>query len=131
MTIKGDMIAVAVAGGALVLGAWYMRRKIDAAGQAVADTAQATWDVMQTPIDSLGPANMAATNIVEAPSNALDALSFGLIGRETGPGSSVLDLLKAGPFGGLIGMLSGDGNTNMFGPAPDAGIDYGNPNAGW
>lgn len=131
MRIKGELIAVALAGGAIVLGAWYVRRKATAVKQAVGDTAQETWNVMNTPIDSLGPANMAATDIVDAPANVLDTFSLGLIGRETGPASSVSDLLKAGPFGGLVGMLSGDGNTNIFGPAPDAGIDYGNPNAGW
>jgi hypothetical protein len=122
-------------GGAAVLvalAAWRVKSAASAAGSAISGVAGAGWVAMNNPVwDASIPGASVANAIVAAPANTIDALSFGTIGG-TGNGSGgVIDTLKAGPFGGLVGILSGDGNTNFFGPAPAAGLDFGNGTGNW
>lgn len=127
MSIKSDLVLAAVGVAVVVAGAWYVKRQAGAAvasiGQAVGGTASLAWGTAQTPITSLGAANGIATSIVDAPSNALDALSLGLIsgaGGNTGNGG-------IGPW--LWNIVSGA----AFAPstaAPNLGaVDLGN--GGW
>jgi hypothetical protein len=120
--------------GALALGfaAWRVKSAAGAVGSAITGTAGAGWTLINTPVwDSSMPGASVANGIVRAPANTVDALSFGTIGGATGPGSTWYEALKAGPFGGLVGIVSGDGNTNIFGPAPSAGLDFGNGTGNW
>ena len=115
-------------GTAAALGIWYLNRKLSGAASAVGDaisgTAQSTWNTMQTPVTGLGIANDIATNVVDAPSNALDALSLGLISGQGGTGGN----------GGIGAYLWNIVSGNAFAPssakAPDLGpVDYGT--GGW
>lgn len=59
----------------------------NAAGEGwtfVANLPPTAWNTMQTPQTNLGPLNSTATNIVNAPSNLLDAASLGLVGGSGG-----------------------------------------------
>ena len=135
MSLKDDAIETLVVAAVVGVGLWYIEKKmvgqVSAVGGAIESGASSAWGAATTPID-LGnaTASQIGTDIVEAPANTLDALSFGGISGASS-GSSLIDAMKAGPFGGLIGFLSGDGNTNLIGPAPSAGIDYGTGANDW
>jgi hypothetical protein len=134
MSIKSDALEIALVVGAVGAGLWWIQRRVtgaaSAVGAAISDTASSAWNTATTPID-LGSsiASDLGTGIVEAPANSTNALSFGTIGG--GGGLGLWDTLKSGPLGGLVGMISGDGNTNMIGPAPSAGIDFGTGANDW
>lgn len=141
MSLKAQAAGVAIGGAVILLGLWYVKRQasgaLSAAGAAISGTASDAWNAAQTPVLDFGGgpvatvANDVGNGIVAAPSNALDTLSFGTIGGTTGSSASLLDTLKAGPMGGLFGMLTGDGNSNIFGPAPGAGLDFGTGANNW
>ncbi|SAK68292.1 hypothetical protein AWB76_04083 [Caballeronia temeraria] len=117
-----------LAGVVLLVG--YAAYKVKTAGSALANSAAAAasagWNLANYPVLPASiPGASVGNAIVSAPASALDALSFGTIGGTTTPASSWYDALKAGPLGGLVGIVSGEGNTNIFGPAPSAGLDFG------
>lgn len=136
MSLKDDALELTVAAVATLAVLWYVEKKISSGANAlangVASAASSAWSGATAPLDvGLGSTgNAAATSIVEAPAAAADALSFGTLGGNNG-GTSLLDTLKSGPLGGLWGILTGDGNTNIIGPAPSAGIDYGQGAEDW
>lgn len=132
MKLKTELVLAGAVALGLVYVAWRVKSAASAAGQAISGAAGAGWTLINVPVlDPSIPGASLGNAIVAGPGSALDALSFGTVGGATGTGSSVLDTLKAGPFGGLVGMLSGDGNTNLFGPAPAAGLDFGNSSGNW
>lgn len=90
--------------------------------QFVSNLPAMSWQAM-----SVVPGGSLAADVVNAPTSTLGSLGF----AAAPPGSSLLDTLKAGPLGGLWGMLSGDGNSNIFGPAPSAGLDFGTGPNNW
>jgi hypothetical protein len=125
---------IAVGAGALVLAyaAYRVKSAAGAAGAAITGAAGTGWTLINVPVwDASMPGAGVANAIVASPANTLDALSFGTVGGSTGPGSTWYEALKAGPLGGLVGIVSGDGNTNIFGPAPAAGLDFGNGTGNW
>ncbi|CAN0621114.1 conserved protein of unknown function [Burkholderia multivorans] len=150
MSLKADAIETGVVVVIVGTALWYAGRKlgkgvdqvkqiISDAGQAVVDTTSAGWDAAQNPVlptDSGVPAVDSAAaignGVVAAPSNTVNALSFGTLGGQTTPQSGVLDTLKNGPLGAVWSILSGD----AFAPAPPPGnaqsapIDMGN-GTGW
>lgn len=129
MSVKNDIVLAAIGCAVIAAGAWYVKRKAGAAvasiGQGVSSAAAWTWDTAQTPVTSLGAANGIATSIVDAPSNALDAVSLGLIsgiGGTTGNGG-------IGPW--LWHIVNGDAFAPSSAKAPDLGpVDLGN-GTGW
>lgn len=132
--MKGKVELAAV--GAVVLLLGYAAYKVKRAGASLVNGAEgaasAGWQLVNTPVlDPTMPGASIANAIVSSPANTLDAASFGTIGGTTTPASSWYDALKAGPLGGLVGIVSGDGNTNFFGPAPSAGLDFGNGTGNW
>ncbi|WP_250479012.1 MULTISPECIES: hypothetical protein [unclassified Caballeronia] len=128
-------LEIALAGGvALLIG--YAAWKVKSAGSALVNgvegAASTGWQLVNMPVlDPTVPGASIANAIVSGPANVLDTFSFGTVGGTTGGGSSWYDALKAGPLGGLVGIVSGDGNTNIFGPAPSAGLDFGNGTGNW
>lgn len=126
---------IAIVGGVLLLlvyAGWKVKSAAGAVGGAITGAASSGWQLVNVPVlDASIPGAAIGNGIVSAPAGALDALSFGTIGGATGSGSSWYDALKAGPLGGLVGIVSGDGNSNFFGPAPSAGLDFGNGSGIW
>lgn len=132
MRVRNELLAAVAVLGLLGYVAWRVKNAGSAAAGAITGAAGAGWNLMQTPVvDPSLPGAGIANGIVAAPSNTLDGVSFGLIGGTNNGSGGIVDTLKAGPFGGLVGMLSGDGNTNIFGPAPSAGLDFGNGTGNW
>jgi hypothetical protein len=128
MSIKGDLVMVGIVGAVAAAGIWYVNRKLSSAasavGGAISGTAQTAWDTMQTPVSTLGAANGIATSIVDAPSNALDALSLGLISGQGGTTGN-------GGIGAYLwNIVSGEAFAPSGAKEPDLGpIDYGK--GGW
>jgi hypothetical protein len=133
--MKRVHVELALAGGVALLVA-YAAWKVKTAGGALVDgvtgAAGMGWQLVNVPVlDPSMPGASIGNAIVSSPASILDATSFGTIGGATSPASSWYDALKAGPLGGLVGIVSGDGNTNIFGPAPSAGLDFGNGTGNW
>jgi hypothetical protein len=125
---------VMLAGVVLLVGyaAYKVKTAGAAIGGAITGAASTGWNLVNVPVlDPAMPGASIGNAIVSSPASTLDALSFGTIGGTTTPASSWYDALKAGPLGGLVGIVSGDGNTNFFGPAPSAGLDFGNGTGNW
>lgn len=132
MKLKAELVLVGVLALGLGYVAWRVKSAASAAGNAISTTAATGWTLINTPVlDPSIPGASIGNAIVSAPGSALDTFSFGTVGGTTAPGASWFDTLKAGPLGGVVGMLSGDGNTNILGPAPSAGLDLGNTNGNW
>jgi hypothetical protein len=132
MKFKTELVLVGVAALGLAYVAWRVKSTASAAGNAISGAAGAGWTLVNTPVlDPSIPGASIGNAIVAAPANTLDTFSFGTVGGTTAPGASWFDTLKAGPLGGVVGMLTGDNNANIFGPAPSAGLDFGNTNGNW
>lgn len=100
----------------------------DNAAGAASSAGSAVWGTATAPITYLGPANGVATDMVDAPSNLLDAFSLGLISGNGGNSGSA----------NLGSWLWNIVNGNAFAPSSsstsDAGampVDFGNKNGLW
>ncbi|MDR5739488.1 hypothetical protein [Caballeronia sp. LZ016] len=134
MTTKHKLELAAVGGVLLLLvyAGWKVKSAVGGIGSAISDTAATGWQLVNVPVlDPSIPGASIGNAIVSAPANVLNTWSFGTVGGTTAPGASWLETAKAGPFGGLVGILTGDGNANIFGPAPAAGLDFGNGTGNW
>jgi hypothetical protein len=128
-------LELAALGGVLLLVAyagWKVKSAVGGVGSAISGAASTGWTLVNVPVlDPSIPGASIGNAIVSSPASIIDATSFGTIGGTTTPASSWYDALKAGPLGGLVGIVSGEGNTNIFGPAPSAGLDFGNGTGNW
>lgn len=142
MSLKAQAAGVAIGGAVILLGLWYVKRQasgaVSAVGSAISGTASDLWGTANNPVFNFGSSGgldgavaAVGNNTVAAPTNVLNDLGFGGFTGTTLPGDGVLGTLKAGPLGGLWGMLTGDGNSNIFGPAPSAGLDFGTGSNDW
>jgi hypothetical protein len=133
--MKRAHVELALAGGVVLLigyAAWRVKSAGSALVNGIEGAAGTGWQLVNVPVlDPSIPGASIGNAIVSSPASILDATSFGTIGGTTSPASSWYDALKAGPLGGLVGIVSGDGNTNIFGPAPSAGLDFGNGTGNW
>jgi hypothetical protein len=88
MSIKGDVIVLGVAGVVLVAAAWYAKRKIGAAADALAELPGMAWDAAGAALPYLNPAD--ARNIVNQGANGFYQI---VTGDEVGTiGTKIYDI---------------------------------------
>jgi hypothetical protein len=128
MGLRGDLIAVGVAGAVLLAAAWYAKKKIVAAGQSLVDAGAAVLPYVN-PVDSRNVAYQGANEVYRAATgDKAGTLGTGIYDATHAGGAfdGALDALSwwgvLNP-GAAIGSALGGMAVKQFGPALDKRLE--------
>jgi hypothetical protein len=130
MSVKGDLIAVGIAGGVLLAAAWYAKRKVGEAAQAVAPYVD--------PTDSRNVVNQAATGLYQTVTGSTGTIGGDLYDYWHPPReNAALNLLPGAPYAVDFYRLIANTDSNQvadyqdgvlfrgaFNPASDNNLIY-------